>query len=379
MDSDELNIFKYAEQLEKIPEQYAQLTDKQIEEQIEELKQQLGDKLVLLGHNYQAEEVLAFCEHSGDSYKLAKVAASMEGTPYIVFCGVTFMAESADILTGDDQQVIIPALEAACPMAGMAELVQVEQAWEELSKHFDPENITPITYMNSYADLKGFCGEHGGAVCTSSNASTLFDWALENEQRVFFFPDEHLGRNSALELGLTEDDLAAWNPWAEETGGLTDRELSTARVILWAGNCQVHQRFSPEDVRNIREQDPDVKVIVHPECRHSVVEMADEAGSTGQIIETITNAATGTSWAIGTESNLIIHLQKEHPEKNIYHLGDPERNTCLGMAQITPAHVLWMLEEIKAGTPKNVINVDKEVSQQARRALDKMIELTEGK
>ncbi len=379
MSTEKLNIFKYADRLQKLPDRYETLASGQIAKQINEIQKKLGDDLVLLGHNYQSAEVLSFCEHTGDSYKLAKIAASMAEASYIIFCGVTFMAESADILTSDSQQVIVPALEAACPMAGMAELVQVKSAWQSLGNFFDLRDVTPITYMNSYADLKAFCGKNSGAVCTSSNASTTFEWALEENGRVFFFPDEHLGRNTARELGLSEQELAIWNPWAEKNGGLAEEELAPARVILWAGNCQVHQRFKPEDVRKIRNKDPEVTVMVHPECRRSVVKLADLSGSTGQIIDAVSSAETGSSWAIGTETNLIYHLQDEYPDKDIYHLGEPGRNTCYAMAQITPAHLLWMLDQIEAGKPRNVITVDKKVSTAALKALNKMIELTEGK
>ena len=378
MSNEELNIFKYANQLQKLPARYNQLEGEKISRKIKQIGSKLGDNLVLLGHNYQSAKVLSFCEHSGDSYKLAKIASSMKEATYIIFCGVTFMAESADILTSDNQQVIVPALEAACPMAGMAELVQVEGAWRELGEFFDLANVTPITYMNSYADLKAFCGRNNGAVCTSSNATKLFEWALAEGERIFFFPDEHLGRNTARELGMGEDEIAVWNPWAENRGGLSEEELSSARIILWAGNCQVHQRFKPEDVRKIKNQVPEVTVMVHPECRRAVVKKADRAGSTGQIIEAVENAPPGSNWAIGTETNLISHLEEKHPDKQIYHLGEPARNTCYAMAQITPAHLLWMLESIEAGEAKNVISVDSKISEQALKALDKMIKITEG-
>lgn len=373
----ELNLFKYGSQLQTLPEEYQELDRETTMERIREAKSALGENLVLLGHNYQQHDIVEVCDFMGDSFQLSKEAANLSDAEYIVFCGVSFMAESADILTGDHQDVILPSMAAACPMAGMAEMIQVEQAWEQLDNVVDTDDVIPITYMNSYADLKAFCARNGGAVCTSSNAQTIFQWAFDQDKRVFFFPDEHLGRNTATFLGLSDEKMPTWNPWAGELGGLSPEQTQQADVYLWSGNCQVHQRFTPEDIRTMRDKHPDVEIIVHPECRRDVLQMADHHGSTSTIIEAIESAAPGETWAVGTEFNLVDHLDREHEDKQVLPLGSEECIDCNAMAQINPSYLLWTLEQLIEGEPVNVIEVDPDESRQAQKALDRMIELTQ--
>ncbi|MFB6355911.1 MAG: quinolinate synthase NadA, partial [bacterium] len=335
-----LNLFKYGDQLKPLPEEYQSMEREETLRRIQNVKDEFGDNLILLGHNYQQHDIVEVCDFMGDSYKLSKKAAELSEAEWIVFCGVSFMAESADILTGDHQNVILPSMAAACPMAGMSEMVQVQKAWDELTEHVPEKDIIPITYMNSYADLKAFCAKKGGAVCTSSNAGTIFEWAFEQDKKVFFFPDEHLGRNTATFLGIPDEQQPLWNPWAGDLGGLEPEEVHRGMVYLWAGNCQVHQRFTPEDVHTMREEHDDINIIVHPECRRSVVEIADINGSTATIIEEIDNAAPDTTWAVGTEFNLVDHLDRKHDDKDVLPLGCEECIDCNAMAQINPEYLL---------------------------------------
>lgn len=340
-------------------------------------KAALGDRVFVLGHHYQRDEVIQFADVTGDSFKLARDAAARPDAEYIVFCGVHFMAESADILTGPDQQVVLPDLAAGCSMADMARLVQVEAAWDALAAAGVQDVVTPVTYMNSSADIKAFCGRNGGVVCTSSNARTALEWAFDQHgtgTKVLFLPDQHLGRNTAvLEMGLSLDDCVVWDPH-RPGGGLTEQQLRDARMILWKGHCSVHGRFSPDVVDELRAADPDISVLVHPECRHEVVLKADLVGSTEFIIKTIEAAPAGSSWAIGTELNLVKRLADSHPDKRIAFL---DRNVCYcsTMNRIDLPHLVWALESLVDGVVVNRIEVDPQTEAQALVALERMLAL----
>jgi quinolinate synthase len=340
-------------------------------------KEALGEKVFVLGHHYQRDEVIAFADVTGDSFKLAREAAARPEAEYIVFCGVHFMAESADILTSDAQKVVLPDLAAGCSMADMARLAQVEDAWDALGDAGIAEQVVPITYMNSSADIKAFCGRHGGAVCTSSNAEVALEWAFAQhgpDTKVLFLPDQHLGRNTAvLELGLALEDCVTWNP-LKPNGGLTADELRAAKMILWRGHCSVHGRFSADVVDELRATIPDVKILVHPECTHEVVTGADLVGSTEFIIKTIETAQAGSSWAIGTELNLVKRLAAAHPDKNIVFL-DKTVCYCSTMNRIDLPHLVWALESLAEGRLVNVIEVDAETEKWAKVALQRMLDL----
>jgi quinolinate synthase len=343
-------------------------------------KSALGDQVFVLGHHYQRDEVIEFADVTGDSFKLAQQAAARPDAPYIVFCGVHFMAESADILTGDAQTVILPDLAAGGSMADMAAIGQVEDCWEQLEAAGVAGQTIPVTYMNSSAAIKAFTGRHGGTICTSSNARTALDWAFEQlggrggAGKVLFLPDQHLGRNTAVrELGLSLDDCVVWDPH-RPNGGLTTEQLADARMILWRGHCSVHGRFSVDAVEIARREIPGVKVIVHPECRYEVVELADEVGSTEKIIQTIAAAPDGTSWVVGTELNLVRRLAARFPNQRIAFL---EKNVCYcsTMNRIDLPHLVWTLESLVGGRVVNPIRVDEQVAEQARVALDRMLAL----
>ncbi len=339
-------------------------------------KAALGERVFVLGHHYQRDEVVEFADVMGDSFKLARDAAGRPEAEFIVFCGVHFMAESADILTADHQQVILPDLAAGCSMADMARLPQVEDAWDALVEAGVADSVVPVTYMNSSADIKSFVGRHGGTVCTSSNAETALEWAFEQkpDAKVFFFPDQHLGRNTAvLQLGFSLDDCVVWNP-LQPNGGLTDEELRDARVILWRGHCSVHGRFSADVVDELRATIPGVQILVHPECTHDVVLKADLIGSTEFIIKTIEAAPAGTSWAIGTELNLVKRLAAAHPDKHITFL-DKNVCYCSTMNRIDLPHFVWAMESLVNGTVVNRIEVDPETERWAKVALERMLEL----
>lgn len=337
-------------------------------------KEALGDQLFVLGHHYQRDEVIQFADVTGDSFKLAREAAARPQASYVVFCGVHFMAESADILTSDEQRVILPDLAAGCSMADMAALQQVETAWELLEDAGVAESTVPVTYMNSSADIKGFVGRHGGVVCTSSNAKRALTWAFERGQRVLFLPDQHLGRNTAvLQMGFSLDDCVLYDPHKPD-GGLTAQQLRDARMILWRGHCSVHGRFTRDSVDEVRQRVPGVTVLVHPECRHEVVTAADLVGSTEYIIKTIEAAPSGSAWAIGTELNLVRRLAHRHPDKQIMFL-DRTVCYCSTMNRIDLPHLVWALEELVAGRVVNQITVDPETAHHARVALDQMLAL----
>jgi quinolinate synthase len=337
-------------------------------------KAALGDRVFVLGHHYQRDEVIQFADVTGDSFKLAQQAAARPDAEFIVFCGVHFMAESADILTKPDQQVILPDLAAGCSMADMAVLGQVETAWEHFQDLGITDQIVPVTYMNSSADIKGFVGRNSGVVCTSSNAKRALDWSFEQGSKVFFLPDQHLGRNTAvLEMGFDLDDCVLYDPHKPQ-GGLTDEQLVDARMILWRGHCSVHGRFTIDSVREVRERVPGVNVLVHPECRHDVVRAADYVGSTEYIIKALDAAPSGSSWAVGTELNLVRRLALAHPDKQIMFL-DRAVCYCSTMNRIDLPHLVWTLEELVAGRVPNVITVDEKTAHEARVALDQMLAL----
>ncbi|MGW4497511.1 quinolinate synthase NadA [Micromonospora sp. NPDC004336] len=337
-------------------------------------KAALGDRVFVLGHHYQRDEVIQFADVTGDSFKLAREAAARPDAEYIVFCGVHFMAESADILTSAAQKVVLPDLAAGCSMADMAVLSQVETAWDVLTELGIAEQTVPVTYMNSSADIKGFVGRNGGVVCTSSNAKRALDWAYRQGSKVLFLPDQHLGRNTAvLEMGLSLDDCVLYDPH-KPNGGLTPEQLRDARMILWRGHCSVHGRFTLDSVNDVRERVPGVNVLVHPECRHEVVNAADLVGSTEYIIKTIEAAPAGSAWAVGTELNLVRRLALAHPDKQIMFL-DKAVCYCSTMNRIDLPHLVWALEELVAGRVVNQITVDPDTAHHARVALDQMLAL----
>jgi quinolinate synthase len=355
-------------------------SDSGLVERARAAKDALGDKVFVLGHHYQRDEVIEFADVTGDSFKLAKEAAARPNAPYIVFCGVHFMAESADILTASHQQVVLPDLAAGCSMADMAAISQVEDAWDDLDEMGVADLVIPVTYMNSSAAIKAFTGRHGGTVCTSSNARTALQWAfderggIDGRSKVLFLPDQHLGRNTAVrELGLSLQDCVVFDPH-KPAGGLTVEEVRAARVILWRGHCSVHGRFSLDAVEAARATIPDVRVIVHPECQYEVVQAADEVGSTEKIISTIAAAPDGTSWAVGTELNLVRRLASMFPRQHIAFL-EKKVCYCSTMNRIDLPHLVWALESLVGGRVVNQITVDPGVAKWAKVALEQMLAL----
>ena len=334
----------------------------------------LGDKAMILGHHYQRDEVIQFADITGDSFKLAQAAAANTSAQYIFFCGVHFMAESADILTSENQKVILPDLAAGCSMADMASAAQVDECWKVLTELGIATKTIPVTYMNSTAAIKSFTGKNGGTVCTSSNAKRAMSWAFEKGEKILFLPDQHLGRNTAvLSLGLTLDDCVLWNPW-KPRGGLTDDQIRKAKVILWRGHCSVHGRFSIDNVKDIRERVPGVKVLVHPECQNDVVSAADVVGSTEAIINTVASSPAGSKWAIGTELNLVQRLANANPDKTILFL-DKTICYCSTMNRIDLPHLVWAMETLVNGRLVNQIKVDSETALNAKVALERMLAL----
>jgi quinolinate synthase len=345
----------------------------ELESRIQHMKETLGDSLVILGHHYQRDDVIQFADFRGDSLKLARDAANCSKARYIVFCGVHFMAETADILSQPEQIVVLPDLEAGCPLAEMANRPDVEEAWAQLGDLMAVEKeMMPITYVNSAAALKAFCGQHGGSVCTSSNAAGVLGWAFAQRPRVLFFPDQHLGRNTAKKMGIPLDEMVLWNP-SLPLGGNDVETLKRARVFLWRGFCNVHQRFRPEHVTAWRERDPEIRVIVHPECEMVVVDLADEAGSTAYIINRVAESEPGTRWAIGTEANLVDRLKQEHPEQFITSLS-PDPSWCRTMNLITLEKLARVLEGLVEGEIINRVSVPDDVARDARVALERMLE-----
>ncbi len=351
---------------------YLLVPDNALDERIAAAKARLGRDVVILGHHYQRDEVVKFADFRGDSLKLSFQASQAEGR-YIVFCGVHFMAESADILRREHQTVILPDLNAGCSMADMADIGQVEACWSELSSLLDSRKVIPVTYMNSTAAIKAFTGERGGSICTSSNAAAVMKWAFERGEKVLFLPDEHLGRNTGYRMGIPLEQMIVWDPY-EELGGNTPEAIRGARVILWKGYCSVHQRFTPQQVERVRRQHPGIRVIVHPECRFEVAQAADQIGSTEGIIKAIQASPAGTEWAVGTEIHLVNRLGKEFKNHKVISL-DPSVCVCTTMFRITPQHLLWALENLGEGNVVNRISVDERTRHHARVALDRMLSL----
>lgn len=368
-----------ADRADQIPREYALMSQEELDQRIAAARAKLGERLVILGHHYQRDEIIKYADARGDSFKLAQYAATKRDADYIVFCGVHFMAESADILSAPHQRVVLPNPAAGCSMADMASIAEVDELWEVLDGLYRDEKlpegqqpIVPITYMNSAANLKAFCGRNGGIVCTSSNAAQVMEWAFARGKRVLFFPDEHLGRNTALKLGIPEEQIAVWNQ-RKDFGGLDDEQtLVDAKVILWKGWCSTHQRFSVEQIEEARERFPGVRVVVHPECSHEVVAAADLNGSTEYIIKVVEQSPAGTIWAIGTEVNLVKRLAQEHPDKTIFCL-DPIVCPCSTMYRIHPAYLAWTLEELVKGNVINEVTVDEETAHWAKVALERML------
>jgi len=349
-------------------------SDPQLVERAKAARSALGSKAMVLGHHYQRDEVIAFADIRGDSFKLAQAAADNSDAEFIFFCGVHFMAESADILTTPNQKVILPDLSAGCSMADMATASQVNDCWQVLSKLGLAAKTIPITYMNSSAAIKAFTGKNNGAVCTSSNSARAMKWAFENGEKVLFLPDQHLGRNTAvLSLGLTLDDCVLWNPW-KPNGGLTDDQIKNSKVILWRGHCSVHGRFSIQNINDIRQQVPGIKVLVHPECQHEVVSNADVVGSTEMIIKTVKESAPGSKWAIGTELNLVSRLANENLDKQVLFL-DKTVCYCSTMNRIDLPHLVWAMESLVGGRLVNQIKVEAEIAKYAKVALERMLAL----
>jgi quinolinate synthase len=351
-------------------EEYVDLSEQEISERISRARATLGTRVVILGHHYQRDDVICHTDVTGDSFKLAQMASRRSEAEYIIFCGVHFMAESADVLSAPHQKVILPDLAAGCSMADMAQIEQVETAWEQLQE-LGLTSIVPITYMNSAANIKAFCGRNDGVVCTSSNATPLFRWALAERRQLFFFPDEHLGRNTGIKFGIPLENMVVWDPRLE-LGGNTPEALEQARLILWKGFCSVHGRFQVRHVEERRAEYPGIKILVHPECRYEVVAKSDLDGSTEFIIKTIDEAPAGSKWAIGTELNLVNRLAKRHTDKLITLLA-PDLCMCATMFRIAPENLLWSLENLVAGNVVNQITVDEDTAKWARVALDRML------
>ncbi|WP_425615319.1 quinolinate synthase NadA [Anatilimnocola sp. NA78] len=363
---------------------YKSLSNEELSARIEKVRREFGPRLLILGHHYQQDEVIAHSDLRGDSYQLSQLAASSNDCRYIVFCGVHFMAETADILAnrpeklaerkGERVTVVLPDLGAGCSMADMAAIDQVEAAWQDLGEVIDTKDITPVTYINSAASLKAFCGRHGGIVCTSSNARAVLDWAYKRTSRVFFFPDQHLGRNTALKMGITNDQMPVWDPYEPEFGGNTEDAIRRSKVVLWKGHCSVHQMFKAEHVALFRQHHPGIKILVHPECPQEVNDIADISGSTSKIIDVVDKAPPGSKWAIGTELHLVNRLKQEHPEQEIHFLS-PVVCMCATMYRIDLAHLCWSLERLAAGEPVNIIRVDETTTEQSLVALSRMLDV----
>jgi quinolinate synthase len=353
-----------------LPDAYRKLSSEELDERIRRAKEQLGKDLVILGHHYQRDDVIQYADFRGDSLKLAKIGAEQKEAKYIVFCGVHFMAETADTLAGPNQMVILPDLQAGCSMADMADIEDVEIAWEIMQKKWG-DTIIPVTYVNSTAAIKAFVGKQGGTTCTSSNAHRVLEWAFQQKKRILFLPDQHLGRNTAYDMGVPLEQMVVWNPQTAELEEVKG-DLADVKMILWKGHCSVHQKFTVEQIERVRKNDPEMKVIVHPECSFEVVQQADYSGSTEYIIKTIQAAPAGSKWAVGTEVNLVQRLANEHPEQKIILLSTT-MCPCLTMNRIDRPHLLWALESIVNGEPINQIKVDEETAELSRLALNRML------
>jgi quinolinate synthase len=363
---------------------YKVLGNVELARRITEGRQRLGKQLLILGHHYQQDEVIEHADLRGDSYQLSQLAADSNECRTIIFCGVHFMAETADILAnrpdklqergGRRVNVILPDMAAGCSMADMAAIRQVEEAWAELGEVIDTSRVIPVTYINSAASLKAFCGRHGGIVCTSSNAAAVLKWSYARGERVFFFPDQHLGRNTALTMGITNAQMPVWDPYADELGGNTAEAIEQSKVVLWKGHCSVHQMFRPEHVAQFREKIPGIKILVHPECPQEVNDIADISGSTSKILKTVEEAPPGTKWAIGTELHLVNRIKKENPEQEVHFLS-PVVCMCATMYRIDLAHLAWAIENLIEGDVVNPIVVDEQTSRESLIALERMLEV----
>ena len=377
---DELPSKSLAEELainirwQKIPNEYLHFSAEELDQRIHTARQQLGTSVTVLGHHYQREEVIKYADFQGDSFLLSQEAASLPDADYIVFCGVHFMAETACILCAPHQKVILPNITAGCSMADMAPMEDVEDGWDDLQEVLgDHGGIVPITYMNSIAGIKALCGRNGGAVCTSSNAKAVLEWAFQQGERVLFLPDQHLGRNSGLSLGVGLDEMVVWNPF-KPLGGNTPEQLRNSKMVLWQGHCSVHTRFTVKQIQSARERYPDVTVLVHPECTMETVQAADLNGSTEFIRKTINEAPAGSKWAVGTEISLVNRLAINNPDKTVFCL-DPVICPCSTMYRIHPAYLLWVLEGLIAGHTVNQITVPEDVRQESTIALERMLSL----
>ncbi|MHA6261470.1 quinolinate synthase NadA [Sporosarcina sp. CAU 1771] len=369
-----MSILQYFEDQKSgtLPEKYRDLTNEQMETRIAEIKEQLGDKLFIPGHHYQRDDVIQFADVAGDSLQLAQICAANEKAEHIVFCGVHFMAETADILTTDSQKVYLPDMRAGCSMADMADIFQTDRAWKALEQIVG-DTIVPLTYVNSTAAIKAFVGKNGGATVTSSNAHAMVEWAFTQKERVLFLPDQHLGRNTAFDLGIPLEQMAVWDPIHDKLE--YEGNLADLKVILWKGHCSVHEKFTVQNTVDVRAQYPNMRIIVHPECTREVVALADENGSTKNIIDTINAAEPGSQWAVGTEMNLVNRLIQSHPDKHIISL-NPSMCPCLTMNRIDLPHLLWSLESIQQGETINQISIDEETTKYAILALDRMLART---
>jgi quinolinate synthase len=377
---DELPSKSLAEELavnirwQKIPNEYLHFSAEELDQRIHEARQKLGTSVTVLGHHYQREEVIKYADFQGDSFLLSQAAASLPEAEYIVFCGVHFMAETACILCAPHQQVILPNITAGCSMADMAPMEDVEDSWDDLQEVLgDHGGIVPITYMNSIAGIKALCGRNGGAVCTSSNAKAVLEWAFQQGERVLFLPDQHLGRNTALNLGIPLDEMVVWNPF-KPLGGNTPEQLINAKMVLWQGHCSVHTRFTPQQIASARERFPDVTVLVHPECPMETVQAADLNGSTEFIRKAINEAPAGSVWAVGTEISLVNRLALNNPDKTVFCL-DPVSCPCSTMYRIHPAYLLWVLDNLAEGNVVNEITVPAGVKDESTVALERMLQL----
>lgn len=352
-----------------LPEKYHLMSHEEMIQRIQEIKSSLGKDLMILGHHYQKDEIVTLCDAVGDSLQLAQIAAKQKEAKYIAFCGVHFMAETAEILTEPNQKVLMPDMMAGCPMADMANEEQAQVAWNKLQELFS-DTIIPLTYVNSTAAVKSFVGKNGGATVTSSNAKAMLEWAFSQKKRILFLPDQHLGRNTAVEMGIPLEAMASWDPIAAQLS--FNGDLNDCRIILWEGHCGVHQKFTPENVERIREKHPNMKVIVHPECLHEVVRLSDANGSTQAIIQTITHTESGSEWAIGTEMNLVQRLAQENPDKKIISL-NPFTCSCATMNLIQLSNLLWILESIIDDKPIHVMTVPPDISKHAKAAITRML------
>lgn len=377
---DELQSKTLAEELEvgvrwqKLPISYLKKTPEELDSKITEVKARLGDRLVVLGHHYQRNEIIKFADLRGDSFKLSQYAASQQDAEYIVFCGVHFMAETADVLSAESQHVLLPNLTAGCSMADMAHIDDVLDCWDDLQDlHTNEGGVIPITYMNSTAAIKALCGRNNGIVCTSSNATATFKWALDRGERILFLPDQHLGRNTGLKLGIGTDEMLVWNPF-KPLGGHTEDDLRRAKIILWQGHCSVHTRFSVAQIEEARRQHPEVNVVVHPECLMEVVQAADMDGSTEYIIKVVAESPPGSVWAIGTEVSLVHRIAQENPDKTVFCL-DSVVCPCSTMYRIHPAYLSWVLDGLDSGVVVNKIKVDGQTRADALIALNRMLAL----